>query len=59
MTVISVSLTEKNLEDLDKLQKILGLTGISESIQVCLKSAKRGYVKERTLKGIWKEFSLS
>ncbi len=40
MTVISVSLTDKNLEDLDKLQKILGLAGRSEAIRVCLRSAE-------------------
>ena len=41
MTVISVSLTDKNLEDLDKLQKrSVGLAGRSEAIRVCLRSAE-------------------
>jgi len=46
MPVISISLTEKNLETLDKLQKTLGLTGRSEAIRVCLRSAETE-VKER------------
>jgi CopG family transcriptional regulator, nickel-responsive regulator len=40
MSIISVSLTEKNLEDLDKLQSVLGLAGRSEAIRVCLRSAE-------------------
>lgn len=40
MTVISVSLTQKNVEDLDRLQKQLGLAGRSEAIRVCLRSAE-------------------
>jgi len=39
-TVISVSLTEKNLKDLDKLQADLGLAGRSEAVRVCLRSAE-------------------
>jgi len=46
MTVISVSLTDKNLEDLDKLQDILGLAGRSEAIRVCMRSAE-AEIKER------------
>ena len=40
MTVVSISLTEKNLKDLDKLQTNLGLAGRSEAIRVCLRSAE-------------------
>lgn len=40
MSIISVSLTEKNIEDLDKFQKLLGLAGRSEAIRVCLRSAE-------------------
>lgn len=40
MTVISVSLNEKNIEDLDRLQEVLGLAGRSEAIRVCLRSAE-------------------
>ncbi len=46
MTVISVSLTDKNIEDLDKLQQLLGLAGRSEAIRVCLRSAE-AEIKER------------
>ena len=46
MSIISVSLTDKNLEDLDKLQKLLGLAGRSEAIRVCLRSAE-AEIKER------------
>ena len=38
MTIISVSLTDKNLEELDRLQKALGLAGRSEAIRVCLRA---------------------
>lgn len=46
MTVISVSLTAKNVEDLDKFQKLLGLAGRSEAIRVCLRSAE-AEIRER------------
>lgn len=46
MTVISVSLTDKNIEDLDQLQEMLGLAGRSEAIRVCLRSAEEE-IKER------------
>ena len=39
MTVISISLTDTNVQDLDDLQKTLGLTGRSEAIRACLRSA--------------------
>ena len=39
-TVISVSLTQKNLQDLDRYQEMLGLAGRSEAIRVCLRSAE-------------------
>ncbi|HTY47953.1 MAG TPA: ribbon-helix-helix protein, CopG family [Methanomassiliicoccales archaeon] len=48
MTVISVSLTEKNIEDLDKLQSMLGLAGRSEAIRVCLRSAETE-IREREM----------
>jgi len=51
MTVISVSLTEKNIDDLDKFQKLLGLAGRSEAIRVCLRSAETELRERETLKG--------
>ena len=38
MTIISVSLTDKNLEELDRLQDALGLAGRSEAIRVCMRA---------------------
>jgi CopG family nickel-responsive transcriptional regulator len=51
VTVISVSLTEKNLKDLDKLQTDLGLTGRSEAIRVCLRSAESEMREREALTG--------
>jgi CopG family transcriptional regulator, nickel-responsive regulator len=52
MTVISVSLTDKNLEDLDKFQQMLGLAGRSEAIRVCLRSAEVEIRERESLKGV-------
>ena len=46
MAVISVSLNDKNLEVLDKMEKELGLAGRSEAIRACLRAAE-AEVKER------------
>ena len=51
MTVISVSLTEKNIEDLDKFTELLGLAGRSEAIRVCLRSAGAEIKEREALKG--------
>jgi CopG family nickel-responsive transcriptional regulator len=51
MSVISVSLTDKNIEDLDKFQKLLGLAGRSETIRVCLRSAETELRERESLKG--------
>jgi CopG family transcriptional regulator, nickel-responsive regulator len=51
MTVISVSLTKRNIEDLDKFQKLLGLAGRSEAIRVCLRSAETEIREREHLKG--------
>jgi len=40
MPIVSVSLTEKNMKVLEKIQEWLGLTGRSEAIRVCLRSAE-------------------
>ncbi len=39
MPIVSVSLTDKNIEVLDNIQDSLGLAGRSEAIRVCLRSA--------------------
>ena len=46
MTIVSVSLTEKNLEVLERIQGELGLSGRSEAIRACLRSAD-SEVRER------------
>ncbi|MGD0818811.1 MAG: CopG family ribbon-helix-helix protein [Methanomassiliicoccales archaeon] len=51
MSIISVSLTGKNLEDLDKLQSVLGLAGRSEAIRVCLRSAETEIKEREKLEG--------
>lgn len=51
MSIISVSLSDKNIEDLDKLQQILGLAGRSEAIRVCLRSAEAEIKARETLNG--------
>ena len=51
MAIISVSLTDKNIEDLDKFQKLLGLAGRSEAIRVCLRSAEVEIKEREKLKG--------
>jgi CopG family nickel-responsive transcriptional regulator len=51
MTVISVSLNEKNIEDLDRLREVLGLAGRSEAIRVCLRSAEDELREREKLEG--------
>ncbi len=46
MPVISISLNEKNIQDLDSLQELLGLSNRSEAIRLCLRSAE-AEIKER------------
>ncbi|MCK5773125.1 MAG: nickel-responsive regulator 1 [Thermoplasmata archaeon] len=46
MPIVSVSLTEKNLEVLERIQGELGLSGRSEAIRACLRSAD-SEVRER------------
>ena len=48
MAVISVSLNERNLEVLDKMEKELGLAGRSEAIRACLRAAETE-LKERAI----------
>ena len=51
MTVISVSLTDKNIEDLDRLQSMLGLAGRSEAVRVCLRSAEEEIREREKMEG--------
>ena len=51
MPIVSVSLTEKNLETLDMLQKTYGLTGRSEAVRVCIRSAEAEVRERGTLHG--------
>jgi len=48
MPIVSISLTEKNLETLDMLQEAYGLTGRSEVVRLCIRSAE-AEVRERGL----------
>jgi len=40
LPIVSVSLTEKNLEVLDRMQTAFGLSGRSEAIRACLRTAE-------------------
>ncbi|MBN1390495.1 MAG: CopG family ribbon-helix-helix protein [Candidatus Thermoplasmatota archaeon] len=40
MPIVSVSLTEKNLDVLDRMQRALGLSGRSEAVRACLRTAE-------------------
>jgi len=51
MPVVSISLTEKNLEVLERIQESLGLTGRSESIRACIRSAESDLREMEDLKG--------
>ena len=51
MPIVSVSLTEKNLEVLERIQGELGLSGRSEAIRACLRSADSEVRERETLDG--------
>jgi CopG family nickel-responsive transcriptional regulator len=51
MPIVSVSLTDSNIEVLDRIQKTLGLTGRSEAVRVCLRSAESEARDREALKG--------
>jgi CopG family nickel-responsive transcriptional regulator len=40
LPIVSVSLTEKNLEVIDRMQEAFGLRGRSEAIRACLRSTE-------------------
>ncbi len=58
MPIVSVSLTEKNMEALEKIQELLGLAGRSEAIRVCLRSAETEAREREGLVGNVEESSL-
>ncbi|MEA3558507.1 MAG: CopG family ribbon-helix-helix protein [Candidatus Thermoplasmatota archaeon] len=51
MAVVSVSLTERNMEVLDRMQDAFGLTGRSEAVRACLRSAEDEIRDREGLKG--------
>ncbi|MDD1772476.1 MAG: CopG family ribbon-helix-helix protein [Methanomassiliicoccales archaeon] len=51
MPIISVSLTEKNVEDLEALQKDLGFTGRSEAIRAAMRTLVAENSERRTMIG--------
>lgn len=51
MPIISVSLTDKNIEVLDNIQDSLGLAGRSEAVRVCLRSAETEARDRKSLGG--------
>ncbi len=51
MPIVSVSLTERNLDTLDMLQKVYGLTGRSEAVRVCIRSAETEVRERGVLQG--------
>lgn len=46
MPVVSISLTDRNIEDIDRIQNAFGLKGRSEVVRACLRSAE-GELRER------------
>lgn len=51
MPIISVSLTEKNVEDLEALQKDLGFTGRSEAIRAAMRTLTAENNERRSMVG--------
>jgi len=51
MPIISVSLTDKNVEDLEFLQKELGFTGRSEAIRAAMRTLLAENNERRTMAG--------
>jgi len=51
VTVVSVSLTERNLEVLDKMQEAFGLKGRSEAVRACLRTAEDDIKEREALEG--------
>ncbi|MCG7844471.1 MAG: ribbon-helix-helix protein, CopG family, partial [Methanomassiliicoccales archaeon] len=51
MPVISISLTDKNVEDLESLQKDLGFTGRSEAIRAAMRTLLAENNERRSMVG--------
>jgi CopG family nickel-responsive transcriptional regulator len=51
MPVISISLTDKNVEDLESLQKDLGFTGRSEAIRAAMRTLLAENSERRSMVG--------
>jgi CopG family nickel-responsive transcriptional regulator len=51
MPIVSVSLTEKNLEVIDRMQEAFGLKGRSEAIRACLRSTEDDIREREELTG--------
>lgn len=51
MPIVSVSLTGKNLDALDMLQEAYGLTGRSEVVRACIRSAEAEVRERGSLQG--------
>lgn len=51
MPIVSISLSEENLKVLDKVQKANGLSGRSEAVRVCLRSAEAEVRDREALSG--------
>ena len=51
MAIVSVSLTDRNLEVLDSVKEIYGLKGRSEAIRACLRSAEEEVRDRDEMKG--------
>jgi CopG family nickel-responsive transcriptional regulator len=51
MPIISVSLTDKNVEDLEALRKELGFTGRSEAIRAAMRMLMAENIERRTMVG--------
>jgi len=51
LPIVSVSLTEKNLEVIDRMQEAFGLKGRSEAIRACLRSTEDEIREREGLRG--------
>jgi CopG family nickel-responsive transcriptional regulator len=51
MTIVSISLTDQNLVDLDNIQGQLGLTGRSEAIRAAIRSLMTEMKDRKEMKG--------
>jgi CopG family nickel-responsive transcriptional regulator len=51
MPIVSISLSEENLKVLDKVQKAHALSGRSEAVRVCLRSAEAEVKDRESLSG--------